>query len=775
MTAVTGPTERSRVGRSALAMLAAAWFFGFLCYFFRQTLPNNAPLTRGDVAREVPGLLIDSIFGVHDPGAPPSGWRYFPQRFDLIAVAAAVLIGSWHFGSLLLRGLVRSTGISLRDDAAEHFAQAGLLGLAAWSLVTLAFGLAGSLRADVSLSLLAGFTLIEQFLRWRTRSSSGPGTPFWKRRFLTGSLVGPIVVATVAPFVVAMVLGALLPPTDFDVKAYHLTGPKQWFQEGRISFLENNVYTSFPFLTEMLCLSTMVLRSDWFRGALAGQLVLAAFAPFAAAMIFSLVRRTFGTRAAWLSAALYLTTPWVYRISVIAYVEGALAAYLVASLAAYLRLPSGRTSAATSREVVGWSLLCGLSAGSAAACKYPGVISAVIPFAVAVAFSVRSLRAILAYSLGVALTFGPWLLKNLLQTGNPVFPLLWKVFGGRGFDSELAAKFDAGHSLPVEMIKSPSRWLPDLWAHVNDVAAASDWQSGLVFGLLPAAFLLRPAVAPPSAASDSSPLRTLRLTGLYLLWLFGAWWLLTHRIDRFWVPMLSILCILAGVGADQLLSIGEGASSFAARGLARGFRGLVVAAIACCVLFNLGFVVSAISGNNAFLLAEEAATEAAEAQSMALLNRALPPDSRTLLVGDAEVFDARRPVIAHSVFNRSLFEEWFAGPPGADGRRELKPAAEIREELKRRGITHLFVNWLEILRYRTTYGYSAFVAPERFRDLAASGVLSEIPLPPARTLRDVGSLPADKRTIVESWGPEFAAPIGGDVWFPGYQLFRVND
>ena len=28
------------------------------------------------------------------------------------------------------------------------------------------------------------------------------------------------------------------------------------------------------------------------------------------------------------------------------------------------------------------------------------------------------------------------------------------------------------------------------------------------------------------------------------------WWLLTHRLDRFWLPMLRPLAVLAGLGAD---------------------------------------------------------------------------------------------------------------------------------------------------------------------------------------------------------------------------------
>jgi len=61
----------------------------------------------------------------------------------------------------------------------------------------------------------------------------------------------------IAPFLITMFLGALLPSIDFDVLEYHLQGPKEYFQAGRIAFLPHNVYTSMPFGVEMLHLMGM--------------------------------------------------------------------------------------------------------------------------------------------------------------------------------------------------------------------------------------------------------------------------------------------------------------------------------------------------------------------------------------------------------------------------------------------------------------------------------------------------------------------------------------
>ena len=87
------------------------------------------------------------------------------------------------------------------------------------------------------------------------------------------------------PFLLVMALGAMLPTIDFDAIEYHLQGPKEYYQAGRIAFLPHNVYTSMPFGVEMLHLLGMEVLDDWWWGALVGQLLVACFAPAAAVMI----------------------------------------------------------------------------------------------------------------------------------------------------------------------------------------------------------------------------------------------------------------------------------------------------------------------------------------------------------------------------------------------------------------------------------------------------------------------------------------------------------
>jgi hypothetical protein len=61
------------------------------------------------------------------------------------------------------------------------------------------------------------------------------------------------------PFVLAILLAGMLPPLDFDVREYHLQSPKEFFQQGQITFLPHNVYANMALGTEMLSLLAMVV------------------------------------------------------------------------------------------------------------------------------------------------------------------------------------------------------------------------------------------------------------------------------------------------------------------------------------------------------------------------------------------------------------------------------------------------------------------------------------------------------------------------------------
>jgi hypothetical protein len=581
-----------------------------------------------------------------------------------------------------LRAL-RLTGLLTR---AERVGAAFGVGASGLGVVTLLLGRLGWLApwpVRVGLGAVAAAEIVWLAREWWVRRTTKPPadveTCGWRTWLASGAFL-----AVVGPFLVMMALGSMLPCIDYDGLEYHLQGPKEYYQAGRIAFLPHNVYTSMPFGVEMLHLLGMEVVGDWWQGALVGQFLIALHAPLAALMIAMAVRRAASAPAAWFAAGVYLTTPWVYRLAVLPYVEGPLGYYHAALVWAGWR--AWTDSGQVDRRGL-WGLL-GLLAGGAMACKYPSLVSAVIPFgALALAASVRWRRpaAVVAFVLGWAAVMGPWLGKNVVDTGNPVYPLGYKVFGGRHWDSAMEAKWTHAHG--------PRPVSADLfWGSVLDVAGRSDWQSPLYVALAPLAFLRR------------GSRRFAAAVGGYVVYLFLTWWFLTHRLDRFWLPLLPGFAMLAGLGADWTRRV--------------RWWVLLGPLVAVATLANLAYASTALTALNewtADLSALRASVPAMLNPSLTRADTELPPQAKLLLVGEAAVFHVRHPIVYNTVFDDETFETLARG----------RTPAEVAEALKRLGVTHVYVDWFDIDRYRSpgNYGFTEFVQPGVFDGLVRAGVL----------------------------------------------------
>ena len=704
----------------------------FLYWWFRQ--PLEAPeLKRSDLWL----MLADTVLGVGDSGTdseaarPASGLQFLPQQLRLLGWAFVVLCLACCHGLAIVRRL----NLGLLFYRTELIALVGGTGLAVQSVITLFAGLAGQLN-PIAICLPSVVSLL---VAWRFGSSE---PLVLKSRSSTAVVVRPssllvaIVLMVIVPFAIYLLLGSLSPPTDFDVREYHLQGPKEWFQQGRISYLRHNVYTSFPFLSEMLPLTAMVLVGDWWEGALAGQAVLACFQLLTACVVFAICTRWLSVSVAWLATLIYLTTPWTLRISLIAYAEGSLTFYLISSamVAFWLKEQLGH------RHTI--SFLAGLLGGCAMASKYTGLVSVIIPTAlilmgallsrsekdrvdlhgeISLRDRLQSLIPPLGYfAAGASIMVAPWLLRNLYDTGNPVYPLGYSIFGGSEWSPEMNARWVPAHS-------SREHSLALLPRHFMDVAVYNMWTSSLLFALsIPSMLLIR-------------RIRTVRTSFLLIVWGFATWWALTHRIDRFWIPLIPLLSITAA--CSWLLH---------SSGLWRGFLSVLITA---GTSYNVYFCTLALVGFHAGLMDPDAARKLTIRSDIQTLNAMLPSTSKVLMVGDAEVFDATFPLVYNTVFDDNIFEEWTVDSSDITTplrERRMLPPEEIRHVLKSQRITHVFVHWGEILRYRLpdSYDYTAYVQPNRFSELVSAGVLA----PPRVMLeRPWTSLSAVEQKTVSSW------------------------
>ncbi len=750
---------------SATGAVAALLVVAYLVYFFSLDLPNSGPFGE----RISRGLMWQIALGWTELPAPAieaakrlTDWTHLPQRIPILGFAALIVAAATSAGALILRLLKidsfadrtpdsavssESSPVpnSNRCEGAERLAFAYGLGISALSLVTLALGLVGWMnRAFVLACLVVLIAMIcaatvrrirrgraakratsrsERYVKSKTGQEVGD--TFFSPRFIALAAGGVAILS----FASVSTLGAMLPATDFDVREYHLQSPKEFFLAGRIDFVPHNVYANMAFGSEMLSLLSMIVAGDWWWGALVGQVVLATFAPMTALGIFALASRLFSRDAGLLAALVYLTTPWVYRVSIIPYTENALCFFLLAgTLAATCAFQQAGQPAAMRL----WCVV-GALAGSAAACKYPALVSTVFPLFIAAAGShwfgrfvpraahaadianrpqlgnstAITARHVLAFLLGAAVTFGPWLAKNWAVAGDPMYPLLYRVFGGRDWTDAKHAKWEWSHRVSLLVALGSQRPPPGKTAHPDDpqhaitlrvlkenlldVTAKDDRLSPLLFALAPLALLRR----------DGR--RAAIGLWMFVAYAFAEWWLLTHRLDRFWMPLVPLVATLAGAGAAWSNN--------------RYWNWFLAIVAVPAIFFNFSYCTSSLAGDNRYAAPLIDRTDPLSAP-VNWMNQQVPASSRVLAVGAADLFHLDRPAVYNTVFDDSIFEQLV---------RDKSPEAVARA-LGERGITHVYVSWSEVQRYRGTYGYAAFVTPGEFTKLTGAGVLRRMPL-----------------------------------------------
>jgi hypothetical protein len=707
-------------GATAVIVVIWVWLAIYLAAFFRTPLVS-APPGSNEVSRF--DYLWTSLLRPDDfvrQWIAGASWQSLGQRSVILGVTAAILCVALAAGWTCLR--------LLRVDRAVSKLEMSLFsvgaGLNLVSLATLVLGLAGWLRLEAFLALALLVCLAAGVLYWRGGCASGTAATD------AATSDGPAArdgwpmnrhwLWLAAPFVAAIVLSAMLPPADFDVREYHLQAPKEFYRAGQIAFLPHNVYANMPLGAELLSLPAMVALDDWWLGALVGKTLIALFALLTALALYAACCRFVSPAAGIVAALVYISIPWVTLVSAGGLIEGAFGFYLFAAFYGaliwtnHLSSADGTAGQAGSGTPVGsaagatqtrWGLLAasGFLAGAAVSTKYPAVLYSAVPLAAYVIYQAAASRALrnartsaaawiatplVVFLLATAFGCAPWFVKNAALAGSPTYPLLYGIFDGQTRTPEKDAQWRRAH-------RPPNFDPRDLARRARDATLASHWLSPLIAPLAVLAFVRR------------SHRRLPFLVGGYLIFVFAVWWLLTHRIDRFLVPALPLAALLAGLGATW--------SSQA------WWRCSLAALLAIGLVFDFAVIAGGPVADNRYLanLNTLRIDPARVAPWHLYFNDHADQVTRLLLVGDAQPFDLEVPVTYNTVFDDAIFEQIAAG----------RTPAQVREALGQRGISHILVDWSEIARYRSpgNYGITDFLQPRVFDDLVAAGVLEELP------------------------------------------------
>lgn len=376
----------------------------------------------------------------------------------------------------------------------------------------------------------------------------------------------------------------------YDALSYHLQLPQEWLALGRVRPLEHNVYSFLPgyiesgFYAMAAVMGAPGSPSEASRaiglvagegvGVIAAQLLSSGLAVVAAVLVARLAQRVCvmsgveGERAAGIGAlagVLLLSTPWTVVIGSLAYNDLGVVLFMAAAMSAALErdVPPARRG-----------VMAGLLVGLACCCKPTALFLAGPPVGIVLLAMMPPRRWAVGVGAGVAAgvaAIAPWLIRNWVWSGNPVFPMAASVFGAGHWSAAQVARYERAHFFEgglgarLALLVMPER-------------AGAPGGGGMrgVLHVQWAAFFVAGAAAAVVAVAAA---RTRRL-GVLLAGGVAVqvvmWLCLTHIQSRFLVPLVVGVCGLLALAAGVVRPRRAGEAGLAVVALVQVIAGVVV-------------------------------------------------------------------------------------------------------------------------------------------------------------------------------------------------------
>ncbi|HQK84118.1 MAG TPA: hypothetical protein PLK24_09290 [Atribacter sp.] len=214
-------------------------------------------------------------------------------------------------------------------------------------------------------------------------------------------------------------LQTLTPPWDYDGLMYHLQGPRLFLDAGKIIPIPENWLTYYPFIWQMLNMLGMGLGSD-----IVAKVINFSFLIILLLSTYAFCKKWISEITGFLSIALLLGTPILITWGVLAYVDIAWSVTQFLAINFALLWSKERSTK--------FLLLAGVFQGLALSTKYMALWGlGIIVLFICLQFlkNIKSLtdlksltKEALCFVFFAVLFASPWYLKNIIWTGNPIFP-----------------------------------------------------------------------------------------------------------------------------------------------------------------------------------------------------------------------------------------------------------------------------------------------------------------------------------------------------------------
>lgn len=467
-----------------------------------------------------------------------------------LLVQASYLLACLLIGRPIQRWLVPS-----RVDTTLGVVSAIALGLGIVGFAALFFGLAGLLSPAAAWGIILGAAILGLTDGKHLLASFTTGSKQLASWFKQPSQGGWLWLVVACLFTIPLI-GATLPvgmlwrpddPHPYDSLIYHLQVPREWYELGRIVPLEHNVYSYFPFNVEVHYLLASYLRGSPWLAAAQNQFLSISFTLLSAVALRGWLRTRFEPRAASLATAAFLCVPWVLMSACVTYVEAGMLLYSVLSIAWCLEALANTDLPNLPGHAYRKFILAGIFAGLVSGVKLTGaaMILGIVPACAIACFALPSIRSghlrqlifgCLLFGIAGTAVLSPWLIRNQIWAGNPLFPNAMHQLGQAHFSDIQVERWERAHRPAPDHSALPARL-----ERVSDQIAVNWRYSYIFFPLAIVAALL--AWRKPEAW-----MLLLLIVVMLLFWIVA-----THLMGRFFILALIPGAMLIAMLPRQLI------------------------------------------------------------------------------------------------------------------------------------------------------------------------------------------------------------------------------
>ncbi|MFQ5906821.1 MAG: hypothetical protein ACE5JA_09665, partial [bacterium] len=280
------------------------------------------------------------------------------------------------------------------------------------------------------------------------------------------------------------------------------------------------------------------------------------------------------------------------------------------------------------------------------------------------------------------LVSSPWFVKNIIYTGNPLYPALSNIFGMSEFQ-KVGFGLTSGKAAldPIRFLRLP--W--DMTVHPGDFGSAS--QIGPLFLIF--------AILLPLARGVQREVRYM-LGFAAILFLF---WAVTMINTRYYLAGIAMISVWIGYCCDRYVK-------------KKALAWLIWLVLGCGLLYNTVYTLNHTTDlfdPGAVVFGRESKEEYLARRvehypAISYANRNLPEDAKVLFIGEARTYYMKRNYEANSAYDKTIIVEMI---------KRSKTLDDLLAQLKRERFTDIIYNGREAYRLNEVFNYFNWDNPEQ--------------------------------------------------------------